>query len=142
MINNNFNQTITLYNKLMSQDSSDEGEHFFKTVLKKCSYSCSISAKTNTTEETKSSSYVVRIEDNGLYKAYNDWVKLSDDDKKKYFTVSLDDIVILGDCEAEIGSESVTATSLLKNNKPNAFRIAKFKDNTNCVFAKHFRVEG
>ena len=142
MINGNFTKIITLYNKVMSKDSSDGTEQWFRTVIDKCSYSCSISAKTNTTEETKSSSYIVRIEDNGLYKAYNDWVKLSDDDKKKYFTVSLDDVVILGGCEAEIGSESVTATSLLKNNKPDAFRIAKFKDNTNCVFAKHFRLEG
>lgn len=58
-------------------------------------------------------------------------------------TVSMDDIVVKGDCQDEItGKSPNTATQVLLRNKPNAFKVTAFSDNTSHRMGKHYRLGG
>lgn len=54
---------------------------------------------------------------------------------------SINDIVILGYCAEEI-TKDYPATKLLLENKPYAFRVSFFKDNTRFPLDKHYRLGG
>ena len=58
-------------------------------------------------------------------------------------TVSMDDIVIKGDCQDEItGKSPNTAAQVLLRNKPNAFKVTAFSDNASHRMGKHYRLGG
>ena len=59
------------------------------------------------------------------------------------FTVSTDDIAIKGDCHDNItGKPPNTATEVLLRNKPDAFKVTAFSDNTSHRMGKHYRLGG
>lgn len=59
------------------------------------------------------------------------------------FTVSADDIIVKGDCQDNItGKSPNTATEVLLRNKPDAFKVTAFSDNTFHRMGKHYRMGG
>lgn len=87
--------------------------------------------------------YTARIPMSDRYLPYDEWIKKPDDARKQYFTFSLDDIVVKGECMETIsGSSPDTAAELLKRHKPEAFVITAFSDNTSHMHSKHYRVGG
>ena len=82
---------------------------------------------------------MARIPKNPRYLPYAEFIKKP----AGCFTVSLDDIVVEGVCREEItGIDGHTATQLLNRNKPNAFKITAFSDNTAFRVGKHYRLGG
>lgn len=59
------------------------------------------------------------------------------------FSASVNDIVILGECQDEItGKTPNTATEIMQMHKPNAFKMTSFADNTSYLMDKHYRLGG
>ena len=91
------------------------------------------------TQATVSNTYTVRIAQDKRYLPYTDFVQ----NPTGHFTASMDDIVVLGNCQEEItGVDGHTATQLLNRHKPNAFKVTAFSDNTAFRIGKHYRLGG
>ena len=138
MINPNYCHTITLYNCLKARDNPDKKEVWKRTVLEKCFYQSSNTLVQNGTEATMANTYTVRIPQDARYLPYRNWAG-----QEEYFTVSEGDIVVCGECQDEITGESgKTASEILRKNKPNAFKVTSFSDNTSHRMGKHYRLGG
>lgn len=59
------------------------------------------------------------------------------------FKVSLDDVVVHGECTDQItGKVPDTAAEVMARNKPEAFKVMAFSDNTAHRLGKHYRLGG
>ena len=140
MLNPNYNAVITLYNCLHAKDSPEKKDIWKKTVLQDCFFKASTSVPQNGTEAVVSNIYVARIPQSEKYMPSAGWAAAGGE---AGFTVSEGDIVDLGECTDEISGESPdTAAQVLSRNKPNAFRITAFSDNTRHIAGKHYRLGG
>lgn len=137
-MNQNYNQTITLYNRIRAADSADKKEHWRRTVLPGCFWKACINTYFSDKEATSQNTYTVRIPENERYAPYADFLK-----RQKTFTVTKGDIVVCGVCPDEITGESGnTASEVLNRYSPSAFRVTAFSDNTAFPIAKHYRIGG
>lgn len=118
MLNPNYTHTITLFHKVIV----DRKEEWSSKVIANCFYKCETTISQNGTDVTKSNTYTVRIPQEDI-------------------DVSLDDIVVYGSVNDEIGQD-MNATQLLHRYKPDAFRITSISDNTRYRFGKHIRLGG
>ena len=119
-MNPNYVNTITLFRK--------QNGAWVKTVLHNCFWKSKIESAQNGTEVNKVNTYTVRIP---LAVA------------GKRFIVSNGDIAVLGECMDEITMKSPdTATEVLKRNKPDAFVVTAYADNTSHLVDKHYRLGG
>ena len=99
-MNPNYNQTITVYNRIKGADAEDGKDIWKRTVLE-------IKGAGNS------------------------------------FTLNPGDIVVKDVCMEEItGKMPNTASELLARQKPEAFQITAFSDNTSHLRGKHYRVGG
>lgn len=138
-MNKNYNQTITLYNKIRASDSNDKKEHWNRTVLHNCFWKSVINTGFSGTEASVRNTYVVRIPEDCRYLPYAEYTR----QPGGRFSMSHDDIVVKGECREEITGESgQTAAQVLNRHKPEAFRITAFSDNTGFGVAKHYRLGG
>jgi hypothetical protein len=144
-MNPNYNQTITLYNCLRAADNPKEKKDIWqKMVLGNCFYK-SVIGRTEYTDKNPrmDNTYTVRIPVSDRYLPYHQWLQLSEEDRRGYFTCSQKDIVIRGECEADItGISPDTAAQVLSRYKPDAFVVTAFADNTSHKMAKHYRLGG
>lgn len=144
-MNPNYNQTITIYNCLRAVNNPDSKKDVWqRTVLHDCFYKNIIGRTDNLSSDPRmSNTYTSRIAESPLYRPYVEWCRLSDADRKRYFTCSLKDIVVKGECTEEItGVSPNTATEILSRHKPDAFVVTAFSDNTSHAMAKHYRLGG
>lgn len=87
--------------------------------------------------------YTVRIPESDKYKPYSEWIKLSDEVRSGFFTCSLNDIVVKGECHDEItGTNPFTSVQVLGRHKPEAFYVTAFSDNSSFPISKHYRMGG
>lgn len=140
-MNPNYNQTITVYNRIKCMDTEDGKDIWKRTVLKKCFYKF-VQAKIDDGKTAKmAGTYTVRIPESEGYLPYREFV----DEKGmgESFTLNPGDIVVKGECQEEItGKSPNTATEVLARQKPEAFVITTFSDNTSHAQGKHYRVGG
>lgn len=143
-MNPNYMHTITLYNCLKACDSADKKDHWYRIVLNDCYYKAAISrADSGTMNAGQKNVYVVRIPADERYRHYPEWAALPDDLRGRYFTMSLDDVVIYGNCLEEITGESgKTAVQITKYHKPGAFKVTACSDNTRAPVERHYRLGG
>ena len=144
-MNPNYNQTITIYNCLRAVNNPDiKKDVWQRTVLHDCFYKNVIGRTDNLSSDPKmSNTYTSRILESPAYKPYTEWRRLTETERKHYFTCSLKDIVVKGKCTEEItGVSPNTATELLSRHKPDAFVVTAFSDNTSHATAKHYRLGG
>lgn len=147
-MNPNYNQTITIYNRIPARDTASKRDEWNKTVLRGCSWRCTTadtqmkdqqSMMNRNTEET----YTVRIPQknpqNPDFRKYAEWK----DNPEGSFTISKSDVIILGECSEEISGVSPnTAAEILQRYKPDAFLVKSFADNTSHLVGKHYKVGG
>lgn len=144
-MNPNYNQTITIYNCFRANDNPDETKDIWhRTVLDGCFFKTVIGKSDSTDKNPRmQSTYTARIPESPRYKPYREWIGLSEADRKDFFTCSLDDIVVKGECTEEItGSPPNTASQILSRGKPEAFVVTAFADNTAFAKGKHYRLGG
>lgn len=144
MMNQNYNQTITIYNCLRAKENPNSIKDIWhRTVLHDCFYKNVIGQVESGNGLKMTNAYTVRIPESPIYLSYAEWCKLSEDDRKKHFTCRLDDIIVKGECKEEItGASPNTASELLSRHKPDAFKVAAFSDNTSHRYGKHYRAGG
>ena len=119
-MNPNYVNTITIFRK--------KGGAWEKTVLHKCFWKSKIESVQNGTEVNKVNTYTVRIPLNEAGRGFN---------------VSNGDVVVLGECPDEITKKSPnTAAEVLDRNKPDAFKVTAYADNTSHLMDKHYRLGG
>ena len=115
-MNPNYVHTITLYHKVPAAGK----EHWVKTVFHNCFWKSVVNIGFNT--------YVARIPEESCSES---------------LSVLQGDIVILGECQEEItGTSGQTAAQVLNRNKPNAFKVTAFSDNTSFPADRHYRLGG
>ena len=143
MLNPNYNQTITLYNCLKGADNPDgTTDVWYKTVLNECFFKCLQTAINSGTSAQMAGSYVSRVPASTKYKKYSDWVKVPAATRGQYFTGNLGDVIILGNSSEIISSASPnTASQGLNRNKPGAFKVTAFSDNSGAL-QLHYRFGG
>lgn len=138
-MNANYNQAITIYNRVKSADSEDKREHWYRTVLHGCFFKSQLHTGYDGEKASMTNTYTVRIPENRNYAPYAKFVKAPN----SRFTVSEGDIVIKGICTEEITGESPnTASQVLLRHKPDAFKVTAFSDNTSHLMGKHYRLGG
>ena len=145
MMNPNYNQTITIFNCLRARDNPDGKKDVWqRMVLYNCFYKNVMGRSEYADRDSKmASTYTVRIPGDAKYKPYNEWCRLSEAERMKYFTCSLKDIVVEGECPDEIsGISPDTASEVLSRHKPESFVVTAFSDNTSHRCAKHYRIGG
>lgn len=144
-MNPNYNQTITIYNCLRAADNPDEKKDVWqKTVLKRCFYKNAMERSEYASIDPKmANTYTVRIPQSDRYKPYREWCKLSKEQRSRYFTCNIKDVVVKGVCAEDItGVLPNTAAELLHRHKPDAFVVSAFSDNTAHKTAKHYKLGG
>lgn len=143
-MNPNYSQTITIYNRLKAADNLKEKRSIWqRTVLHDCFYKNVIGQTESEKGLRMSNAYTVRIPESEQYKPYAEWAVLPGKTRNRYFTVSLEDIVVKGECLEEItGASPNTAAELLSRHKPEAFVVTAFSDNTSHLMGKHYRLGG
>ncbi len=134
-MNPNYTHTITLYNRIRASDRQDKKEYWKRTVLHNCFYKMQTSVGYQTTQASVSNTYVVRIPKRDDYLPYESFCK-----KLQGFTLSIDDIVVYGECNDEITGNY--AVEFLRQHKPNAFKVTAVADNTIFRMGKHYRLGG
>lgn len=142
-MNPNYTHTITLYNCLKAADGPNKKEKWYRHVLDRCFYKAVINTIQNGTQASQSNTYTVRIPEDKRYLSYAQWIMLPEAERADYFTASSGDIVIQGECPDEItGATGQAAVQVLNRNKPDAFKVTAFADNTFCRLGKHYRLGG
>lgn len=144
-MNPNYNQTITIYNCFRGRDNPNSTKDIWqRTVLHDCFYKNVMGRSEYADRDPKmASAYAVRIPGDARYRPYNEWCKLPETERGKYFTCSLKDIVVKGECLDEIsGISPDTASEVLSRYKPESFVVTAFSDNTSHRCAKHYRIGG
>lgn len=125
-MNPNYVHTITLYHKIPVAE--DKKEHWTKSVFHNCFWKSVVNTGFNGTQASVQNTYVTRIPKESC---------------SKVLSVLQGDIVILGECQEEItGVSGQTAAQVLNRNKPNAFKVTAFSDNTSFPVDKHYRLGG
>ena len=144
MPNPNDRDTITIYNCVKAKDSKTKEDQWYPTVLTGCFFQATVAQTVSGQTLNMASGYVARIPGTpaeAKYMPYSEWKDL--EDKKGYFTVSDNDVIIKGSAVQEITNKSPnTMAELLASRKPDAFRVRVFKDNTGFPKGKHYRVSG
>lgn len=119
-VNSNYVHTITLYRK---QDGA-----WSRTVLHNCFWKSPIAVTQNGVQASQANTYTVRIP-----------VEAAGDG----FKVSVGDIVVRGVCTDQItGKAPDTASEVMVRNKPEAFKVTAFTDNTTHIAGRHYRLGG
>ena len=120
MNNPNYIHTITIFR---NKDGA-----WSKTVLHNCFWKSEIIKTQDGINARQANTYTVRIP---LSEAGDG------------FLVSSDDVVVKGECQDQItGKSPDTAAQVLLRNKPNAFKVTAFSDNTSHRMGKHYRLGG
>lgn len=123
-MNPNYVHTITLYHKV----SAAGKEHWAKTVFHNCFWKSVVNTGFNGTQASVQNTYVARIPEESCLEP---------------LSILQGDIVILGECKEEItGTSGQTAAQVLNWNKPNAFKVTAFSDNTSFPVDRHYRLGG
>ena len=143
-MNPNYVHTLTVYNCLRKEDSPDEEKDtWHRTILRDCYYKNAIGRVEGDKSIRMSNIYTARIPMSGKYLPYLEWARLPQEERSRFITFSLNDIVVLGECPEEItGAPPYTSTEVLKRYKPDAFIVTAFSDNTTHLCSKHYRVGG
>ena len=135
----NYIHTITLYNRIRAEDAEDKKERWIRTVLTDCFFKSCIKTTFSDKQANASNTYVARIPQDERYLPYSEFVKFPEG----HFTVSMDDVVIKGECSEDItGNMGNTAVQVLSRHKPDAFKVTAFSDNTSQRMGKHYRLGG
>ena len=111
--------TITLLNKLKRKHSITNLDVWYKTVIKDCAYKKDRVSNVNGSVVSVGEEFTILIPFTGGYLSYKDWKNL--EDKTGTYTLSSQDIIILGEVEEEVTAQNITQ---IKNDyEPNTCEV-------------------
>lgn len=107
MLQNIYNQKVTILNKLKRTDGVTGVDVWYKTIIDDVAWYTK-AAKTASGSGVYIGTYItVLIPFHDNYKDYLEWIKM--EEKEQYFTISSNDYVILGEVEEDINANNVVA---------------------------------
>ena len=95
-----WDKTITLYNKFEEEKSGKVTWHRHR--IEECFFKDSQSLSSGGNVRKKSSEGIARIPEQTDYVSPSEWLKLSEQDRAKVFTLQVGDIIISGDVSDDI----------------------------------------
>ena len=104
--------TITLLNKLKRKDSIPNLDVWYKTIIKDCAYKKDRVSNVNGSVVSVGEEFTILIPFTGGYLSYKDWKNL--EDKTGTYTLSSQDIIILGEVEEEVTEKMIMNQILVK----------------------------
>lgn len=108
MLKNIYNQRVTILNKLKRTDSLTGADVWYKTVIEDAAWYTK-AARTASGSGVYIGTYItVLLPFHSDYKNYLDWV--AENNREKYFTISANDYIVLGDVAEEITADNVVKT--------------------------------
>lgn len=111
--------TITLLNKLKRKDSSTNLDVWFKTIIRNCQFKKTTISNISGTTVSMGQQFTILIPFTGKYMSYKDWKSL--EDKSGVYTLSNQDVIILGEVTEEVTTQNITQ---IKNDyEPNTCEI-------------------
>lgn len=133
------NGTITLLNKLKRKDSTTGLDVWFKTIIKDCVYKKDKISNVSNTVISMGEEYTILIPFTGGYMPYKEWKNLAD--KTGYYTLSNQDVIILGEVTEEVTANNITD---IKNAyEPNTCEIRSIEQVEQKLYTRYeFRVGG
>ncbi len=118
----NYNQTITVYNRIKGADTEDGKDIWKRTVLENCFYKLSQTKIDDGKTAKMAGTYIARIPESPNYLPYREFAKTKGAGNS--FTLNPGDIVVKDVCMEEItGKMPNTASELLARQKPRHFRL-------------------
>ena len=111
--------TITLLNKLKRKDSSTNLDVWFKTIIRNCQFKKTTISNISGNTVSMGQQFTILIPFTGGYVPYKDWKSL--EDKSGVYTLSNQDVIILGEVTEEVTTQNITQ---IKNDyEPNTCEI-------------------
>lgn len=95
-----WNTTVTLYNKFT--DNELKKVVWYRYILDNCFYKHDTESVIIGNVKLESDVSICRIPVNEKFLGKRDWMKLSDDERKSFFTLSTGDIIVTGESDFEI----------------------------------------
>lgn len=139
-----WDSTITIFNKY--KDPQTQVVTWYKTVLDNCFWKDTGVKVSIGDVMIDADGIVCRIPENESFKPFAEWVKLSRDIMANYFTLGIDDILVLGDVEDDINEyvSGQRSTDLINKYKSQGCcQIQKFNINTSTsMIQPHYMVRG
>lgn len=139
-----WDSTITIFNKY--KDPQTQVVTWYKTVLNDCFWKDTGVKVTIGETMIDADGIICRIPEQENFKPYAEWVKLSRDVMADYFTLGVDDILVLGEVEEDINeyASGQRSSDLINKYKPQGCcQIQKFNINTSTsMIQPHYMVRG
>ena len=131
--------TITLLNKLKRKDSITGLDIWYKTIIKDCIYKKERVSDVSGNIVSIGQQFTILIPFTGKYIPYKDWKNI--EDKKGYYTISNQDIIILDEVQEEVDVKNIIE---IKNSyEPNTCEIRSIEQVESKFSSKYeFRVGG
>lgn len=131
--------TITLLNKLKRKDSITGLDIWYKTIIKDCIYKKERVSDVSGNIVSMGQQFTILIPFTGKYIPYKDWKNI--EDKKGYYTLSNQDIIILDEVKEEVDVKNIIE---IKNSyEPNTCEIRSIEQVEQKFSSKYeFRVGG
>jgi hypothetical protein len=105
MLENIYNQKVTILNKLRREDNDKHTDLWFKHTIDNVVWYTD-SARSAGAHDVFIGSYItILIPFNESYRNYADWKTLTN--KDDYFTVSVGDYIIMGDVEEDVNANNI-----------------------------------
>lgn len=141
MLDNIYNQKVTILNKLKCGDNGNNVDIWQKTVIEDVAW-YSRAERTVHNNSVSICSYIIcLIPHHSEYLDYTAWRKLDDAERKNHFTMSSGDYIVLGDVDEEITAKNVI--SVMSKYDPDVCSVKhceRLHDRFNSVV--QLRVEG
>ena len=131
--------TITLLNKLKRKDSITGLDIWYKTIIKECVYKKERVSDVSGNIVSMGQQFTILIPFTGKYIPYKDWKNI--EDKKGYYTLSNQDVIILDEVQEEVDVKNIID---IKNSyEPNTCEIRSIEQVEQKFSSKYeFRVGG
>lgn len=131
--------TITLLNKLKRKDSVTGLDIWYKTIIKECVYKKERVSDVSGNIVSMGQQFTILIPFTKKYLPYNEWKNL--EDKKGYYTLSNQDVIILDEVQEEVDVKNIID---IKNSyEPNTCEIRSIEQVESKFSSKYeFRVGG
>ena len=140
-----WDKTITIYNKY--EDPTTQMVKWYKHIIPNCFVKTTATMITGGQITYNTSSNIIRIPQNNLFKNYAEWVNIPNTEQGNYLTTHQGDIIVLGEVEDIIDeyTEGIRSSDLLTKYKAldMCLSIDSWQDNTgNGRVSPHYFVSG
>lgn len=125
-LSNLTNKKVTIYNDIPAD--SVNPRRFEKFVIDKCIIQGGYVTKTDNTISNPVNAKTILTKDIQHYKPYMEYIKLSQEERKNYFTAKAGDFIVFGEAD-DIVTDAEEFSNLQQKYKDNGIRVTSISEN-------------